>query len=130
MLARPMHQAKILVVDDSRAIRISLDRTLRAAGFEVFIACDGFEAVSMAREVEPDLVILDIQMPGMDGYAACNEILQQNGKLPFVFLTNNRAAHLSALGDQLGAYLPKPADGETLVKTVRNLLQNVPTQSC
>ncbi len=125
-----MHQAKILVVDDSRAIRLSLVRTLSAAGFEVFVACDGFEAVSKVRDVEPDLVILDIQMPGMDGYDACNEILQQYGPLPFVFLTNNRASHLSALGDQLGAYLPKPADDETLIKTVRNLLLPVPTQSC
>jgi DNA-binding response OmpR family regulator len=125
-----MHQAKILVVDDSRAIRISLERTLRAAGYEVFVACDGLEAVRKALEVEPDLVILDIQMPEMDGYAACNHILQQNGSLPVIFLTNNRAAHLNALGDQLGAYLPKPADDKTLVTTVRNLLQPEPAQSC
>ncbi len=124
-----MHQAKILIADDSRAVRVCLERTLRAAGFEVFVACDGLEAVQTAREVEPDLVIIDIQMPEMDGYAACDQILQ-NGPLPIVFLTRNLAPHLTALGSQLGAYLPKPADDETLVNTVRGLLQRAATQAC
>lgn len=124
-----MHQAKILVADDSRTVRVCLERTLSAEGYDVFLACDGLEAVRMAREVEPDLVVLDIQMPEMDGYEACEQILQ-TGPLPIIFLTKDLALHLSALGDQLGAYLPKPADEETLVKTVRTLLQRAATQTC
>ncbi len=124
-----MHPAKILVADDSRAVRLCLHRTLSAAGFEVFVACDGLEAVHMARKVEPDLVILDIQMPEMDGYAACDQILQ-DGPLPIVFLTRDLAPHLKSLGDQLGAYLPKPADDETLLKTIRDLLGRAATQTC
>lgn len=124
-----MHQAKILVADDSRAVRVCLERVLRAAGYEVFVACDGAEAVRVARDVEPNLVILDIQMPEMDGYTACYQILQ-NGPLPIVFLTQTLATHLTNLGQQLGAYLPKPADEKTLVDTVRKLLPCANTTTC
>jgi OmpR family response regulator RpaB len=124
-----MHQAKILVADDSRAVRVCLERTLRAAGFDVVLACDGLQAVQAVREIGPDLVILDIQMPEMDGYAACDQILKIN-PLPIVFLTKDLAPHLSMLGDQLGAYLPKPADEEKLVTTVRKLLQRAESQAC
>ena len=124
-----MHQAKILIADDSRAVRVCLERVLRAAGYEVFVACDGAEAVRVAREVEPHLVILDIQMPEMDGYAACDEILQ-NGSLPIIFLTKALAPHLNLLGHQLGAYLPKPANEKTLLDTVRDLLQCANTTTC
>ncbi|MCA9125785.1 MAG: response regulator [Planctomycetales bacterium] len=124
-----MQHAKILVADDSGTIRLCLKRALQSAGYEVFLACDGLEAVRVAREVDIDLAILDIQMPEMDGYTACEQILR-DGVLPIIFLTRDVAPHLSTLGDQLGAYLPKPADDKTLLKTVRNLLQRVVTQAC
>ena len=124
-----MQQARILIADDSRAVRVSLERALKAAGFEVHVAADGLEAVRATGEVEPDLVILDIQMPEMDGYEACEQILQ-NGPLPIVFLTREHGLHLNSLGDQLGAYLPKPADPHTLVTTVRKLLERAGKQTC
>ena len=65
-----MHQAKILAADDSRTIRALVSRTLSGAGFDVTLASDGLEAVEFARRDHPDLVILDIQMPHMDGYTA------------------------------------------------------------
>ena len=120
-----MHQAKILVADDSRTIRAIVRRTLAAAGFDVTLACDGREAVQLARRDHPDLVILDIQMPEMDGYAACEEILaleNQCPELPIIFLTNDKAKHLAALGSELGAYLQKPVCEGTLLSTVRSLL--------
>lgn len=123
-----MHQSKILVADDSRAVRVCLERILKGAGYEVSVACDGSEAVRLAREVAPDLVILDIQMPEMDGYAACDQILQ-NAQLPVIFLTRSRASQLDVLGHQLGAYIPKPADDQKLLDTVRELLQSASTTS-
>ncbi len=120
-----MHQAKILVADDSRTIRAVVRRTLSAAGFDVTLACDGKEAVAMARRDHPDLVILDIQMPEMDGYTACEEILaldDRSSDVPIIFLTKDTAKHLNALGDELGAYLQKPVCDETLVSTVQSLL--------
>ncbi len=120
-----MQQAKILVADDSRTIRALVCRTLTQAGFDVMLAADGLEAVQLARRDHPDLVILDIQMPEMDGYTACEQILaleDRQSELPIVFLTKDSAKHLNALGAQLGAYLPKPVEEETLLSTVRTLL--------
>ncbi|MEM1068178.1 MAG: response regulator [Planctomycetota bacterium] len=120
-----MHQSKILVADDSRSVRAVLRRTLSSAGYDVILASDGLEAVRSAQRDHPDLVILDIQMPHMDGYTACQEILaleeSPNG-LPIVFLTRDTAKHLFVLGTQLGAYLPKPVTDDTLLSTVSDLL--------
>lgn len=120
-----MHQSKILVADDSRVTRAAVRRTLSAAGYDVTLAADGLEAVQFARRDRPDLVILDIQMPELDGYTACDEILaieNRNPHLPIIFLTNADAKHLSALGNQLGAYLRKPVSEEQLLCTVETLL--------
>ncbi len=121
-----MHQSKILVADDSCTIRTTIRRTLVPHGFEVTLARDGLEAVQLAKVSSPDLVILDIQMPEMDGYEACEQILALEGRradLPIIFLTKESAGHLSALGDQFGAYLPKPVSEQTLLDTIHSLLQ-------
>jgi DNA-binding response OmpR family regulator len=119
-----MSNPQILVADDSRTIRSHVGKILSEAGFEVILASDGCEAVEIARRESPDLVILDIQMPIMDGYQACEEILAMDDSLPIVFLTKNDAQHLKALGDDLGAYLQKPVSAEELLTTVRSLLTN------
>ncbi|MGI9471972.1 MAG: response regulator [Rubripirellula sp.] len=128
-----MHQPRILVADDSRTIRALVRRTLAAAGYDVILAADGKEAVQLARRDQPDLVILDIQMPEMDGYAACDQILAMQDRcreLPIIFLTKETAKHLAALGNELGAYLQKPVGDETLLTTVRSLLQTTSTPNC
>jgi len=120
-----MHQAKILVADDSCTIRTLVRRALTSQGFDVTLACDGKEAVCLAQSNPPDLVILDIQMPEMDGYTACEQILayeDRNPDLQIIFLTKESAGHLSALGRQFGAYLPKPVCEGTLLSTVQSLL--------
>lgn len=120
-----MHMSKILVADDCRTIRAVVRRALSAAGYDVTLAADGREAVQFARRDRPDLVILDIQMPEMDGYSACEAILgldERNSRLPVIFLTRDNAKHLSALGSDLGAYLPKPVTEEQLLSTVQELL--------
>lgn len=122
-----MHQAKILVADDSRAARAVAHRALSSAGYQITLATDGREAVEFARRERPDLVILDIQMPEMDGYTAADEILSMIGsdyRLPVVFLTKDDAQHLSALGHQLGAYLQKPVSDTQLLTTVETLLRD------
>ncbi len=124
-----MQQPKILVADDSRSVRAVLRRTLAAAGYDVILASDGLEAVRSAQRDHPDLVILDIQMPEMDGYTACEEILsleESPAGLPIVFLTRDTAKHLNVLGTQLGAYLPKPVTDETLLSTISGLLATRP----
>ena len=121
-----MHQSKILVADDSRTSRALVRRALAAAGYDVTLAADGQEAVQFARRDRPDLVILDIQMPEMDGYTACDEILalaDRATKLPIIFLTKVTAKHLNALGSELGAYLRKPVTEQQLLSTVEMLLE-------
>lgn len=121
-----MHQSKILVADDSRTMRAVVRKALSAAGYDVTLAADGREAIEFARRDRPDLVILDIQMPEMDGYTACDEILALGDRptqLPIIFLTKDDAKHLSALGSELGAYLHKPVTDEQLVSTVEKLLE-------
>ena len=128
-----MHQPRILVADDSRTIRALVRRTLAAAGYDVTLAADGKEAVELARRDHPDLVILDIQMPELDGYVACDKILAMQDRcreLPIIFLTKETAKHLAALGSELGAYLQKPVADDTLLTTVRSLLQSNPSPGC
>ena len=119
-----MSNPKILVADDSRTIRSHVSRVLTDAGFDVILASDGREAVDMARRDAPDVVILDIQMPEMDGYQACEEILAMDSSMPIIFLTKHDAKHLRTLGDDLGAYLHKPVSPDALLETVRSLLSN------
>lgn len=121
-----MSLARILVADDSRAVRTVVSRTLTKADYDVSLARDGEEAVLLAQNDLPDLAILDIQMPGMDGYAACQRILDLTGpesKIPIVFLTKETANHLHTLGSELGAYLPKPVSDEMLLSTICRLLE-------
>lgn len=128
-----MHQPRILVADDSQTIRALVRRTLAAAGYDVTLAADGKEAVELARRDQPDLVILDIQMPELDGYAACDKILEMQNhcrELPIIFLTKETAKHLAALGSELGAYLQKPVADDTLLTTVRSLLEPNPSPEC
>jgi DNA-binding response OmpR family regulator len=120
-MARP----KILVVDDSRTVCVQLRRILSQAGYDVSLASCGKEGIRQARDQCPQLMILDIQMPDMDGYAVCEE-LQRMGKpwdaLTVIFLTSVQSHALSLLGDQLGAYLRKPVNPEKLLASVAGLV--------
>lgn len=120
-----MAEIKILVADDSKTIRILTERLLSQAGYRVIMAENGQEALELTRIEKPHLVILDIQMPVMDGYEACDKILQLpevTSTMRIIFLTCERGCHLDQLGRQFGAYLPKPLDGELLLSTIRHLL--------
>jgi len=116
-----MTPAKILVVDDSRTVRTVVSRTLVAAGYEVVTACDGRESLNVAQREQPQLAILDIRMPYLDGYGVCQE-LQKLGepysRIPIVFLTTLESHALELLGDELGAYLQKPVRPQQLLDTV------------
>lgn len=120
-----MAQIKILIADDSRTIRNLTQRFLGEAGYQVILAENGKEAVELTCSERPCLVILDIQMPVMDGYEACEKILQLpdiNPNLRIIFLTSERGCHLDQLGREFGAYLPKPLDRKQLLSTVDRLL--------
>lgn len=119
---------KLLVVDDSRTIRLQLQQVLIEAGFDVVLASNGDEGLRRAVDERPDLMILDIQMPGIDGYALCQSLKQMGepwDRLPIVFVTSLESHALDLLGGQMGAYLKKPVCRHALLATVSRTLKAV-----
>ena len=79
--------ARILVVDDEEAIAELLTTALRYTGFEVAVARTGFEALQVAATFSPDLVVLDVMLPDLDGYEVCRRLRGDGDLVPIVFLT-------------------------------------------
>ncbi len=126
-------EAKILLVDDETDILEFLSYNLRKEGFEVHCARNGIEAVETARRVTPDLIILDIMMPGSDGYETCREIRAMPG------LSETRIAFLSARGEDMSQvegfeaggddYIRKPVRPRVFISRVRALLRRLPEKA-
>jgi two-component system response regulator MprA len=116
--------ADILVVDDDRRITSMLRRALRAEGYEVRIANDGSEGLARVRERQPDLVVLDLLMPGIDGLAVCRR-LREESDLPILILTAKDETQDRVRGLDSGAddYLVKPFALDELLARVRALLR-------
>jgi len=117
--------ASILVVDDDAPIRRMLDRTLRAEGYDVAAAADGGAALAAMERVAPDLVVLDVAMPGLDGLAVCRRLRGKGLALPILLLTAREAVDDRVAGLDAGAddYLVKPFAAEELLARVRALLR-------
>src|SRR5947209_20422904 len=90
---------RILIAEDDRAVRQSLERTLRLEGFDVAEAANGIDAVERCAKDLPDLLILDVMMPAMDGFAACRTLRPQFPELPILMLT---ARH--EVGDRVAVF--------------------------
>jgi DNA-binding response OmpR family regulator len=118
--------AKILIAEDERDIRGLVAFTLRFAGYEVFAAGNGEEAVDMAPNVNPDLILMDVRMPRMTGYEACR-IIKANKDLkdiPVVFLSAKGQESEIQQGLEAGAeeYLLKPFAPDQLTNRVKAIL--------
>jgi two-component system, OmpR family, alkaline phosphatase synthesis response regulator PhoP len=117
---------KILVVEDDALIR-ELDRiNLEAAGFVVVMATDGFQGLEMARTENPDLIVLDIMLPKMDGFKVCR-ILKFDDKykhIPIIMLTARIQEVDKETGFKTGAdgYMTKPFEPEELIKKINQVL--------
>jgi two-component system, OmpR family, response regulator ResD len=114
----------ILVVDDDRSVRELVNLYLTKGGFDVQTASDGEAAVALATAQEFDLAILDIMLPGMDGYAVCRA-LQAERDLPVIFLTARDDELEPIIGLELGAddYVTKPFNARELVARVKAVLR-------
>ena len=117
----------VLIADDNEANRDILARRLDAHGYDLLMAADGEEALSCAREKLPDLILLDIMMPKMDGLEVCRH-LKGDKSLPFIpiILVTARADTKDIVaGLDIGAdeYLTKPVDQSALVARVRSILR-------
>ncbi len=114
----------ILVVDDEPNYLIVLSELLRDEGFEVYTAPDGREALAIVRDVDLDLVVTDMQMPGMDGMALLEEIKTVNKDLPVVIITAYAEIDKAVAAMQAGAYsyLAKPFSNDELIVTINNAI--------
>ena len=118
--------AKILIAEDERDIRDLVAFTLRFAGYEVFTAANGEEAVELAPNINPDLILMDVRMPRMTGYEACR-IMKLNPDLkdiPIVFLSAKGQETENQQGLEAGAeeYLLKPFAPDQLTSHVKTIL--------
>jgi two-component system, OmpR family, copper resistance phosphate regulon response regulator CusR len=116
---------KILVIEDEAKTAKFLQKGLGEAGFIVDVAGDGFDGLHLALEVEFDLIVLDVMLPGMDGWEILTRLRQAGRKTLILFLTARDAVEERVLGFDLGAddYLVKPFAFSELLARVRSLLR-------
>ncbi|RKZ08303.1 two-component system response regulator [bacterium] len=119
-------EGKILVVDDEMHLAKIIQFTLKHAGYDVYLAYDGREALEKVNEVRPELVILDLMLPLVDGYKVCNTIKQseETSEIPVIILTARDLSSLELeepiLADR---FMQKPFNTEKLIETIEDLLQ-------
>lgn len=120
-------EAQILVVDDDEIVAKTIERSLRASGFRVSVVHSGVEALQSARRNTPDLLVLDVIMPGMDGYEVCKQVREDPllKDLPVLFLTAKGKEEDRITGLRAGAddYLAKPFNVDELYLRVRAILR-------
>ena len=118
-------EARLVVVDDEPNIRELLATSLRFAGFEVFAAEDGMSALKLVRDTEPDLVVLDVMLPDMDGFTVTRRMREKGQHMPVLFLTarddtQDKITGLTVGGDD---YVTKPFSLEEVVARIRAVLR-------
>jgi two-component system, OmpR family, KDP operon response regulator KdpE len=121
-----MYNSRILVVDDDLAIIKFLRANLQAEGYEILVAIDGEQALQTIEKELPDLVILDITLPGLDGFEICHR-LRQWSQIPIIMLTARGEAEDKVRCLDLGAddYITKPFAANELLARVRAVLRRV-----
>jgi DNA-binding response OmpR family regulator len=119
---------KILIADDEHKIVMTLEYTFRKSGYEVFIARDGTEVLELLKEEIPDVILLDIMMPHVDGYTTIQEIKKQeklnNCKIIFLSAKTNPADIEKGLNLGADAYITKPYSIKKLIQQVDELINN------
>jgi len=115
-------QKKVLVVEDDANQRLLYEEELREEGYIVISSGDGREALQVARDENPDIVVLDINMPAMDGLDALSQLLETNPALPVIINTAYPGYQDSFTAWSADAYIVKSSDLTELKKTVAQLL--------
>jgi DNA-binding response OmpR family regulator len=120
---------KVLVIDDEAPIRLLCRVNLEAEKMDVVEAADGEQGLELARSENPDIVLLDVMMPGMDGWQVAERLFesQETSQIPLVFLTARAELRDRARGLELGGvdYITKPFNPVELASVVENLLERV-----
>jgi DNA-binding response OmpR family regulator len=120
---------RVLVVDDEAPIRLLCRVNLEAEGMEVLEAADGLAGVEAARAERPDVILLDVMMPGMDGWQVAERLVEDDttNEIPLIFLTARAELRDRARGLELGGvdYITKPFNPVELASVVEQLLERV-----
>ena len=120
---------RVLVIDDEAPIRLLCRVNLQAAGMDVVEASDGAAGLELARTLNPDVILLDVMMPGVDGWKVAEELLDDpvTDDIPIIFLTARAELRDRARGIDLGGvdYVTKPFNPLELAPLVRELLERV-----
>jgi DNA-binding response OmpR family regulator len=117
--------AKIFIVDDEPAVRLVLNRFLTAAGFQIAECLDGVEAIERVSREKPALMLLDVEMPRLDGWKTLKELRQRGCRIPVLMLTNvdNIPARVKGLEAGADDYLGKPCDLIELLARIKALVR-------
>jgi two-component system, OmpR family, response regulator len=120
-----MAEATVLIVDDQEYIRDLVTSSLRLAGFAARAVADGLQALAALERDPPDLVILDVRLPGMDGFEVCRRLRADGNDVPVIFLTARSTSEDRLSGFTKGGddYITKPFSLEELVARVRAVLR-------
>ena len=117
---------RVLVVEDNHELLELLTLNLEAEGFAIHTAADGKQALTQADRVQPDAVVLDLMLPGMDGLAVCEKLREsrRTSKVPILILTGlaSQLGRIVALGTGATDYLAKPASTQHIVERLRELM--------
>jgi two-component system alkaline phosphatase synthesis response regulator PhoP len=122
---------KVLVVDDENSILTLLQYNLQQAGYEVVTGMDGEEAINLTLTENPDLIVLDLMLPKMDGLEVCKQLRQQKNFTPILMLTAKDDEFDKVLGLELGAddYMTKPFSPREVVARVKAILRRTQIQA-
>jgi len=122
--------SRILLVEDDTNQAVLYQQELEADGYDVTVAANGREACEMIEQAEPDVVVMDISMPGMDGIEAMGRILSQHNKLPVILNTAYASYKENFLSWSADAYIIKSSDLGELKTTIKKLLdKNKPQET-
>ncbi len=126
MVQANLSGTKVMVIDDSNTIRRSAEIFLKAAGCEVILAEDGFDALAKIAEQHPQVIFVDIMMPRLDGYQTC-ALIKRNDKYkstPVIMLSSKDGLFDRARGRMAGSdqYLTKPFTQDSLIEAVNNFI--------
>ena len=116
-----------LIIDDSATERAILTGCLKEIGIDVSIAISGEEALEKIKDINPDVILLDVVLPGRSGFEICRELkgTEDTNKIPIILCSTKGTEMDKFWGKKQGAdaYIPKPIDQEELIRTVKELIQ-------
>ena len=122
-----MPEKRILIVDDEPDLLETIQVTLETAGYECLVAYDGFRGLDRARNEKPDLIVLDVMLPGLNGYKICRLLKfdEQYKRIPIIMLTAEAQEKDRLIAEETGAdyYMTKPFEPDKLIAKVAELLE-------